>query len=197
MDALGLGGQDVAKAADARPKVKAPGLPDTIRPAIVRRRERLLSEHLATEARRGTPASRTCRPVTWCGTSGEDTGLVAKAADPQQQWWKGVAVAAALAWLAGIEQTAGYAALVAAIEDAIRAGMAEGEADALASAAARQGAGGLDIAAAFAAAYQRLQGDPGFRSGPRKPSTPSSPGRQRTSAGSSPQMLGTAPANGT
>ena len=39
--------------------------------------------------------------------------------------------------------------------------MAEGEADALASAAARQGAGGLDIAAAFAAAYRRLAGDPG------------------------------------
>lgn len=99
----------------------------------------------------------------------EDTGLgqkVAKAATAQDQqqdqdWWKGVAVAAALAWLGRLYQAKGYAALIAAIELAIRAGMAEGEADALAAAAARQGVTGLDIAGAFASAYGRLEGDPG------------------------------------
>ena len=92
----------------------------------------------------------------------QDTGLVAKATGPEDRWRKDVATAAALAWLQRIDQTAGYAALVAAVEDAILAGMAEGEADALASAAARQGAGGLDLAAAFTAACQRLAGDPGI-----------------------------------
>lgn len=95
----------------------------------------------------------------------EDAGVVAKAAATQEQqqqdWWKGVAVAAAVSWLGALYQAKGYAALVAAIEDAVRAGMAEGEADALAAAAARQGVTGLDIAEAFAQAYGRLEGDPG------------------------------------
>lgn len=43
--------------------------------------------------------------------------------------------------------------------DAIRSGMAEGEADALALAADKQGVRGFVIAAAFAAAYDRLAGN--------------------------------------
>ena len=76
-------------------------------------------------------------------------------------WWKRAATASALAWLAGIGNTSGYPALVAAVEDAIRSGMAEGQADALAAAAAKQGAGGLAIDRAFTAAYGDLAGDPG------------------------------------
>jgi len=78
-----------------------------------------------------------------------------------QDWWKRAATASALAWLAGVGNTSGYAALVAAVEDAIRSGMAEGQADALAAAAAKQGAGGLAIDRAFATAYGDLAGDSG------------------------------------
>ena len=79
--------------------------------------------------------------------------------DPQKQWWRDVAVAAALGWLRAVYRSDGYDALVAAITDAIRSGMAEGEADALALAASRQGKTGFDIAAAFKAAYGRLADD--------------------------------------
>ena len=85
--------------------------------------------------------------------------LVAKAADPNRDWWKEAGTAAALAWLQGLYKTKGYAALVAALEDAIAEGMAEGEADALALAADKAGKTGFDIAKAFRAALARLQGD--------------------------------------
>ena len=68
-------------------------------------------------------------------------------------------IAAALGLLRGIYRTRGYQALVQALEDAIRAGMADGEAAALAVAASRQGHQGFDLEAAFAAAYDRLEGD--------------------------------------
>ena len=58
-----------------------------------------------------------------------------------------------------LARTKGYPALVAAIEDAIRSGMAEGEADALALAADRQGVAGFKIDRAFRAAYERLADD--------------------------------------
>jgi hypothetical protein len=79
--------------------------------------------------------------------------------DPTRQWWRDVAVTAALGWLRGIYHTDGYPALVAALEDAIRAGMAEGEADALAGAASKQGRTGFRIGQAFKAAYDRLATD--------------------------------------
>jgi hypothetical protein len=91
----------------------------------------------------------------------EDAGLITKAANPDQDWWKKAATAAALAWLAGIGNTSGYSALEAAVTDAIQAGMAEGQADALAAAAAKQGAGGLAIDRAFTAAYGDLAGNSG------------------------------------
>jgi 2'-5' RNA ligase len=86
-----------------------------------------------------------------------------KPADPDanRDWWRDAALAAALGFLRGIYRTKGYQALITAIEDAIRAGMAEGEADALAAAASQQGITGFDIAAAFLAAYERLKDDPG------------------------------------
>lgn len=85
--------------------------------------------------------------------------LVAKSASTDRAWWKDAGTAAALAWLRQIAATEGYPALLAAIQDAIRAGMAEGEADALALAADKQGAAGLAISAAFTAAYDELDDD--------------------------------------
>ncbi len=79
--------------------------------------------------------------------------------DPAKRWWQDTAIATALGWLRGVYHTAGYAALVAAVEDAIRSGMAEGEAGALAMAAAQQGKTGFAIDRAFTAAYDRLADD--------------------------------------
>lgn len=76
--------------------------------------------------------------------------------DPTKKWWQDIAITAALAWLRGIYHTDGYPALAAALEDAIRSGMAEGEADALALAAARLGRTGFQIGQAFKTAYARL-----------------------------------------
>ena len=84
---------------------------------------------------------------------------VAKLADPDRKRWQDAGTAAALAWLRHLAKTKGWPALVAALEDAIRSGMAEGEADALALAADRQGKAGFQIGRAFRAAYERLAGD--------------------------------------
>jgi hypothetical protein len=83
----------------------------------------------------------------------------AEAVDTDRQWWKDAATTAAIGWLRALYRTDGYPALVAAVEDAIRSGMAEGEADALALAASRQGKTGFSIAKAFKAAYARLADD--------------------------------------
>ena len=90
------------------------------------------------------------------------TKTSAPPADPAayRDWWRDAAAAAALGFLNGIHRAKGYQALILAIENAIRSGMAEGEADALAVAAAQQGIAGLDIDAAFTAAYARLEHDP-------------------------------------
>lgn len=79
--------------------------------------------------------------------------------DPARNRRKAAATAAALAWLEGIERTRGYPALTAAVEDAIRSGMAQGEADALALAADRQGKTGFAVVRAFRSAYARLAGN--------------------------------------
>lgn len=77
-----------------------------------------------------------------------------------RDWWRDAGIAAALGFLRGVYRAKGYAALLLAIEDAIRSGMAEGEADALAYAAAQQGIAGFDIDKAFTSAYARLEHDP-------------------------------------
>jgi hypothetical protein len=79
--------------------------------------------------------------------------------DPTKRWRQDTAIATALGWLRGVYHSGGYDALVAALEDAIREGMAEGEAGALALAASRQGKTGFRIDDAFKAAYQRLADD--------------------------------------
>jgi hypothetical protein len=76
-----------------------------------------------------------------------------------KRWRTEAARAAAFEFLSRIYRSGRYAALVAALEQAVREGMAEGEADALALAAYRQGLGSFDIDAAFRAALARLQGD--------------------------------------
>jgi hypothetical protein len=73
---------------------------------------------------------------------------------------KDAILAAALAWFASLYRKDGWAALEAAVADAIRSGMAEGEASALALAASRQGTTGFAIDLAFADAYARLTGNP-------------------------------------
>jgi hypothetical protein len=79
--------------------------------------------------------------------------------DPTKKWWQDVAITTALAWLRAVYHADGFEALVTALADAIRAGMAEGEAGALALAASRQGQAGFSIAKAFKAAYGRLATD--------------------------------------
>lgn len=83
-------------------------------------------------------------------------------ADPAayRDWWRDAGIAAALGFLRGIYRAKGYQALLLAIEDAVRSGMAEGEGGALAIAAAGQGIAGFDIDAAFLAAYERLEDEP-------------------------------------
>lgn len=139
---------------------EAPGLPPAVRPAVARRRHRLLTVHLAAVQAAWDGCVAGLKPRDLLSNT-MLAGTAGKAQQGQEPWWKDVAESAALAWLQHLYQTDGYAALVAAIEAAIRAGMAEGEADALAAAAARQGIAGLNIAEAFASAYGRLAGDPG------------------------------------
>lgn len=79
--------------------------------------------------------------------------------DPTKRWWQELGAAAALGWLRQLYQADGYDALVQALADAIRAGMAEGEAGALAVAASQQGKTGFQIDKAFRAAYDRLAAD--------------------------------------
>lgn len=86
---------------------------------------------------------------------------ITESVNPHRQFWRDTAITAALAWLRQVYTADGYNELVTAVEDAIRAGMAEGEAGALALAASKQGKTGFDIAAAFKAAYAKA--GKGFR----------------------------------
>jgi 2'-5' RNA ligase len=141
-----------------------------VQAVIAARREDLLAKHLAAvmaawnacvhqlNARRLVSAYRhdvflTDQPAK------DDDDTTAEAVDPDRQWWRQTGTTAALGFLRGIYRARGFDALIAAIEDAIRAGMAEGRAGALALAAARQGRKGFSIPAAFAAAYAALDGD--------------------------------------
>lgn len=125
------------------------------------RRERLLRKHLKAVLAAWNACMAGLDPRDMVRQFRSVMNLAAEAvtADPQKQWWKDAATTAAIAWLLKLKRTEGYPALVAAVEDAIRSGMAEGEADALALAASRQGKTGFSIAKAFRAAYDRLAGD--------------------------------------
>lgn len=123
------------------------------------RRDALLAKHLAAimDAWRTCVASLNARKLI--SRYRAAVYLPREAADPHKDFWTTEATAVALGWLRGIYNSRGYDALIAAIEDAIRAGMAEGEAGALALAADRAGKTGIDIAAAFKAAYGRMAKD--------------------------------------
>lgn len=124
------------------------------------RRQALLAEHERAVLAAWNDLIGTLSPRTLVRQFRADIGQVAKLADPDRPWWKDRGRDAALAWLGALQQRKGWTALLAAIEDAIRDGMAEGEADSLAVAADRQGVKGFSLGAAFAAAAQALQGDP-------------------------------------
>lgn len=128
---------------------------------ICRRREKLLRKHVnaVTAAWKACTADLDARGMV--RRFRRDIYLPAEAVtrDPTKKWWQDTAIAAALGWLRGIYRADGYDALVAALEDAIREGMAEGEAGALALAASRQGKTGFRIDDAFKAAYERLADD--------------------------------------
>lgn len=124
------------------------------------RRHGLLAKHLKTIIAAWDACMADLDPRDVVKRFRREAYLAAEAADPQQrQWWQDAAKSAALGWLYAVYRSDGYQALVAALEDAIRDGMAEGEAGALALAASRQGKTGFAIAAAFAAAYERLADD--------------------------------------
>ena len=125
------------------------------------RRERLLRKHLKAvlAAWNACLADLDPRDVVRQFRQVMDLTAEAVTADPQKAWWKDAATTAALGWLRRLYKTDGYPALLAALEDAIRSGMAEGEAGALALAASRQGITGFSIAKAFRSAYDRLAGD--------------------------------------
>lgn len=124
------------------------------------RRQELLTGHERAVLAAWNDLTAGLSPLALVRQFKADAGLVAKLADPDRSHWKDRGRDAALAWLSTLEQRKGWAALTAAIEDAIRDGMAEGEADSLAVAADRQGVRDFSFAAAFTAAALALQGDP-------------------------------------
>ena len=150
---------EVAKAGDAPPKGD-PADWSGIWAVTYERREKLLAKHERAVLAAWNDLTADLSPRTLVREFREDIGQVAKLADPDRPWWKDRGRDAALAWLLTLEQRKGWAALLAAIEAAIRDGMAEGEADSLAVAADRQGVKDFPVAAAFTAAAQALQGDP-------------------------------------
>ena len=156
------GRQAVAKAggSSALPKAGDPDDWTGIWARTHERRTKLLATHEKAVLAAWNDLTANLSPRTLVREFREDIGQVAKLADPDRPWWKDRGKDAALAWLLTLEQRKGWAALIAAIEDAIRDGMAEGEADSLAVAADRQGVKDFSVAAAFTAAAQALQGDP-------------------------------------
>ena len=132
--------------------------------AITARRDQLAAVHVKAvtaawnEAAKGLDARDVVRAfhgdARVSGAGQQSPGLL-------KRWRQEAARAAVLSWFSILWRTAGWARLVAALEDAVRDGMAEGEADALTLAAYRQRMDGFDTAAAFASALRALQGDMG------------------------------------
>lgn len=92
-----------------------------------------------------------------------DSRVTSAALNPSvaKRWQREAALAASLGLVSAIYRSRKYAELVAAVEQAIRDGIAEGEADVMAYAAAAQRLGPFSAGRAFAAALDRLQGDYG------------------------------------
>jgi hypothetical protein len=127
------------------------------------RRERLLRKHLRSVLAAWRDCTAALDPRDVVRRFRRDTYMTeAVTKDPQKKWWQEAGKAAALGWLYAVYHADGYDALVAAMTEAIREGMAEGEAGALALAASRQGKTGFRIADAFKAAYARLANDHGI-----------------------------------
>lgn len=155
----------VAKAAGARPKGPTLDVRNLtgVWAEVYDRREKLLRKHLkAVAAAWDACVAELGSPRVMVRQLRSMVVPVAKLADPNRPRWKDAGTAAALAWLQRLSKAKGYPALVAALEDAIRSGMAQGEADALALAADRQGKAGFAVDRAFRAAYKRLAGDAGI-----------------------------------
>jgi len=145
----------VAKAVTGGPKVRERPGPEPVWGEIEQRRATLTRKHLKAVLAAWNALAGTLDARALVRQYRAEVQPVAKYADPDRNKARDLT----LAWLLALQQRKGWAALVAAIEDAIRSGMAEGEADALAVAAARQGAGGIAIDRAFADAYERLADD--------------------------------------
>ncbi len=152
LDGCQCGPGEVAKAAMPAPKVRERPGPEPVWGEIEQRRAKLARKHLKAVLAAWNDCTAGLSTRALVSQFRAEVQPVAKYADPNRD----KALETALAWLAAIYGAKGYAALVAAISDAIRSGMAEGEADALAVAAARSGAGGIAIDRAFADAYERL-----------------------------------------
>jgi hypothetical protein len=126
---------------------------------VYARRNRLLATHLKRVMAAWNDCVKPLDARQLARRFRSDAYLTSETVSPDVQFWRDTGTAAALGWLRAVYRSGGHDALIAAIEDAIRSGMAEGEAGALAVAASRQGKTGFDIAAAFKAAYGRLAAD--------------------------------------
>jgi hypothetical protein len=129
---------------------------------IASRRNALLAQYTAAVGAAWNQAAQGLNPLD---------ALTAFRADPRvnsaapaavvKRWRQESARTAALALLSHMWRQAGYAALLRALQDAARDGMAEGEADAMAMAAHAQRLGAFRIADAFTAAAARYRDDMG------------------------------------
>ncbi len=130
---------------------------------ITARREALLAGHLVAVGAAWGKASRNLDAAAVVAAFRGDSRATSSAPDPAvaKRWRQEAASSAVAGWMAGVYGSGGYAGLMAALEDAVRDGMAEGEADAMAAAAYQQHLGTFDTDAAFAAALATLQGDYG------------------------------------
>ena len=131
--------------------------------AITARREALLQGHLVAVATAWGKAAGHLDPGDVVTAFRGDSRATSAAPDAAvaKRWRQEAAASAAQGWIAGVYSSGGYSGLVAALEDAVRDGMAEGEADAMAAAAYQQRLGTFDTDAAFAASLAALQGDYG------------------------------------
>ena len=130
---------------------------------IAARREALLARHTAAIGAAWNGAVRDLDPSIPAAAFRRDSRVTSQAPDATvaKRWRTEAASGAVAGWLAGIYQSGGYGALLAALGNVVRDGMAEGEADAMAAAAYQQHLGAFDTDAAFTAALATLAGDYG------------------------------------